>query len=660
MRKLWKFSFIILTGLILLVSGCSTLPVHPTLVESDLPRLIPLRDFYLNIDTKFDYKVSPDGKRLAWLEVKDRRLTIYFKTIGKDDTQTIDSHSSKHIYGASWLQDNRHILFHQDQDGNENHHVYIVDTDHPDDKPVDITPFKGTKARIHQVIKSDPNHILVQHNKLDKKIFDLYKIDIKTKTQTLIAENPGNVSAWITDEHGTLRSRILKNKTRDPDSYWIFEMRTSTNDWEPIMTWKLDETVSFLSFTPDDNGVWLLSNKGRDRISLIRLNLSTKAETLIYEDSQVDLKNVFISNITKKPLLAVSYPAYQKLHFFDQDLKAEFENLKQGNAGITLSETDNNERVMTLNVFTDKRIDFFLYNRDTRNKVLLDSSPMSVYEDQLSIVQPISFKARDGLTIPGHLTIPKGTSGKNLPMVLLVHGGPWSRDYWEYNNTVQFLANRGYAVLQINYRGSSGYGHSFMEAGHREFAGKMHDDLIDGVKWTVDKGIVDPKKVCIFGGSYGGYATLVGLTFTPDVFACGVDLVGISNLVTFAESVPENWDLYMDFWHKYVGDPKNLEDRKEMEAKSPLFRVDKIIKPLLIGQGANDPRVSQKESDQIVEAMEKAGKKVEYMRFPDEGHGLRNWQNRLRFYRKVEDFLAEHLGGRSAGFDFYELGLMIF
>ena len=253
-----------------------------------------------------------------------------------------------------------------------------------------------------------------------------------------------------------------------------------------------------------------------------------------------------------------------------------------------------------------------------------------------------------------------------LPMVLLVHGGPWARDYWDYvykykGTTVQFLANRGYAVLQINYRGSKGYGKRFRKAAAGEFAGKMHTDLIDGVEWAIGKGIADPKKIAIFGASYGGYATLVGLTFTPDIFTCGVDMYGISNLVSWIKSIPKYWKPFMSLrWYRYVGHPDSPEDRREMESRSPLFHVDRIRRPLLIAQGANDPRVPQQESDQIVAAMRKAGKEVEYILFPDEGHSIRHWKNRLVFYRKVEDFLAKHLGGRSAGFDYYELGFLIF
>jgi len=655
-----RFCFVVLLGLAIFMTGCSTSPSHPTLDKSELPELIKFRDFFLNVDSKFNFSISPDGKKLSWLEPKNRRITIYYKTIGIDDIQTIDTHSERNIYGIAWLQDSRHMLFHQDQGGNENHHIFIVDTKQPKEKPVDITPFKDTKAGLHQISKFDPNHILIQHNKRDKKVFDLYKINIETKESIILAENPGKVSSWITDDKGVLRGRVKKFQPKDPDKYWVFEMLTSDNSWTPIMNWKMDEDVLFYGFTPDDKGMWLLSNKGRDKKSLVRLNLETKEEILIYSDPLVDVGFVLISEITKMPLVAGSNPDYEKLHFFDQELKKDFESFIPKKAGISLSGADNSETIIALSVYTDKRIDFYTYNRNTKKKELQSSLPISEYEDQLSSVEPISFTARDGMVIPGYITIPKGTFQKNLPTVLLVHGGPWSRDYWGYSSMIQFLANRGYVVLQINYRGSNGYGRSFMEAAIGEFAGKMHDDLIDGVNWAVEKGITDPEKVCIFGGSYGGYATLVGLTFTPDTFACGIDLVGPSNLVSLIESVPEYWELYMEQWYKYVGDPKDPADRKEMEAKSPLFRADKITKPLLIAQGANDPRVKQKESDQIVEAMKKSGKEVEYMLFPNEGHGLRTWQNRLRFFRRVEDFLAEHLGGRSAGFDYYELGLLIF
>lgn len=642
----------------MLFSSCSIAPQHSTLRNSDLPDLIPLRALFINIDSNFGYRVSPDGQKIAWLAVKNRRATIYFRTIGKDNIKIIDTHSPRNIYTFSWVQDSRRILYPQDQEGNENYHIYLVDTNYPDKRPVDLTPFEETRARIHRIIRPDPEHILITHNRRDKRFFDLYRIDLKTRQQVMVAQNPGDVLAWITDDEGNLRARVRKEATEKRILEFFLP---SQNIWKNTITWNMDDSVGVIGFSRDKKGLWLTSNRGRDRIALVRLDIETGTENLIYEDPQVDVQTVIRSYLTKKPLLAMSYPNYPKIHFFDSELKADL-NLfqQQGKVGLNIMSWDNQERLLTLSVYTDKGVDYYLFDWNNRKKVLLDRHAIFPYANSLSIMQPISLKSRDGLALHGYLTLPKGTSGKKLPLVLYVHGGPWSRDYWGYGSTVQFLANRGYAVLQINYRGSTGYGRAFTEAAVGEFAGKMHNDLIDGVQWAIQKGIADPQKIGIYGGSYGGYATLVGLTFTPDTFACGVDIVGVSNLVSLLESVPKYWKPWMPYWYKYVGNPNNPEDRRSMEAKSPLFRVAQIKRPLLIAQGGNDPRVKQKESDQIVSALRETGKEVEYILFPDEGHGFRHWKNRLVFYRKVEDFLAEHLGGRSAGFDYYELGLIIF
>ena len=658
MKKHSRSFFQILLIISLIITACTTKPVHPGLVQGNLPEMIPLRDFFLSVDSKFGYRVSPDGKKLSWIESRNWQLKIYYKTIGTDDTRIINDQSRNSTNSSHWLQDNRHMIYAGDKGGNENFHIYMVDTEHPEKEPIDLTPFDGIRAWLHRTLQHDPEHIIIQHNRRSKAVFDLYKLNIKTRQEKLLAENPGNVTAWVTDDRGQIRGRVVKSVDPKPDKKWTLEIKSESGSWSKCISWDSEESVAILGFTPDDKGLWLASNRNRDKISLTRLDIDTKIETVIYDEPGVDLDNVIISNVSSSPLLATSNPDYQKLHFFDPGLENDIRGLFKGKTGVRISSIDNNERIFTFHTYSDKRVDFYLYNKSNREKSLLSTKPIIEWEEHLSTTTPVFFKARDGLTIPGYLTIPKGTAGRNLPMILLVHGGPWERDYWEYNAITQFLANRGYAVFRINFRGSKGYGRSFMETAVGEFAGKMHTDLIDGVGWAVDIGIADPGKVCIMGGSYGGYATLVGLTFTPDTFACGVDLVGPSNLVTLVESFPKYWELHLDRWHKYVGNPENPEDRKRMEAKSPLFQVDKIRSPLLIVQGANDPRVTQEESDQMVEAMNKAGKSVYYMLFQDEGHGLRKWQNRLRFYRKIEDFLAEHLGGRSAGFDYYELGLI--
>ncbi len=656
-KKANEILLVVLLGVVLL-SSCSTYPKHASLRNADLPELVPLRDFFINIDSNFGYRVSPDGKKIAWIAVKNRRLTIYFKSIGKDDIRIIDSHSPQNIYEFRWAQDSRMILYPQDHEGNEDFHIFLVDTENPSQRPVDLTPFEKTRARIHRIIRSDLEHVLIVHNRRDKHINDLYRINLNTYTQTLIALNPGDVFAWITDNEGNLRARIRKDAFK---KHILEILLPRQNTWTKLIAWEMDEIVSVVGFTNDNKGIWLVSNRGRDHAALVKLNIQTGKEHIIYDDPQVDIERIEFSDLTNRPLLAVSYPDYQKLVFFDPELEDDLEPLKeQGRASRKIISMDNRERILTLCLYSDKGVDYYLLDRDTHKKVLLNRHSIAPYAESLSTMKPVSFQSRDGLTIHGYLTLPKGTSGKGLPMILFVHGGPWARDYWSYREHVQFLANRGYAVLQINYRGSIGYGKAFKEAAIGEFAGKMHDDLIDGVQWAISEGVADPRKIGIFGGSYGGYATLVGLTFTPDTFACGIDIVGMSNLVSMLKTSPLYWKLSMDMLYKYVGNPDDPEDRREMEAKSPLFRVDQIKKPLLIAHGGNDPRVKQAESDQIVAALRKEGKAVEFLLFPDEGHGIRHWKNRLILYRQMEDFLAEHLGGRSAGFDYYELGLLFF
>jgi dipeptidyl aminopeptidase/acylaminoacyl peptidase len=654
MKRAFYAGFFV-TLFVLGVSSCTTAPKHPALKSAQLPDLIPLRHLVVNKETKFSYRISPDGRKLGWIAVKSGRLTIHLKQVDEDKVSTLTPAAPGHIFGFIWTPDSRRILYRQDQGGNENYHIYLAESDHPDQPAIDLTPFEKTRAGIHRIVRTNPENILITHNHRDKTVYDLYRINLKTHKQTMLAQNPGDVLSWLTDDDGNLWARIRK-KT---DNTRIFEiLERSGNIWKVLMTLGLEDALWILSFTADGDAVWALSNRGRDRISLVRMDIATAEETLIYADPQVDLSGTIISYLTKEPLIAIAYPDYQKIHSFNPQIEEDaLMFLDQHPIALGIESADYDERVLTVSTSTDKGYAYYLFNRDTHEKVLLHRDPISKYEESLTAMKPVAFKSRDGLNLHGYLTLPKGPPGKGLPMVLLVHGGPWARDYWGYRSTVQLLANRGYAVLQINYRGSTGYGRNFKESAKGEFAGKMHTDLIDGVEWAVAQDIADPDKIAIFGFSYGGYATLVGLTFTPDVFACGVDVFGISNLVTFTQSVPEYWKNWMPYWYKYVGNPMNPADITRMESKSPLFRVDQINRPLLIVQGANDARVKQQESDQIVTAMREAGKEVEYILFQNEGHSIRNWQNRMIFYRKLEDFLAGHLGGRSAGFDLYEFAI---
>jgi len=359
-----------------------------------------------------------------------------------------------------------------------------------------------------------------------------------------------------------------------------------------------------------------------------------------------------MSERTREPLAVVTYPGRQAIRFFDAALEADLAVLRRHSpTGLRILSFDDGERLVTVEVFTEKGYENYLVDRRTGETHLLGRSQMVQFAHALGTTEPITLSARDGVRLRGYLTRPPGF-GAPGPMVLVVHGGHWARDYWRYAPVVQFLANRGYAVLQVNYRGSTGYGRAFRELAVGEYAGKMHDDLIDSVRWAVAGGVADPARVAIYGGSYGGYAALVGMTFTPDVFACGVDIVGISNLVSFYETVPPYWKVsVMPLFHKYVGDPSRPEDRRRLEAKSPLFKADQVKRPLLIIHGSRDIRVNVRESEQMIAALKQAGKDVRSVVFPDEGHQREygNWRNALRHYSEVENFLARCLGGRKSG-----------
>lgn len=655
--------FIVITILVSILGACSTTAKHVSLQSASLPKLIPLRDFVANRQSNYGYKISPDGKKVAWIAVSGTKLAVHFKTIGTDKVKVIKNHNGNSAHGFFWGQDSSTLFSHRDINGNENHHVIKKSINTPQAKGIDLTPLKGTKASIVRIPSNNPTQIIIQHNKRDKTVFDLFSLDLKTNQLKLIAKNPGRVTRWSIDDEGKLRGRFRKIS----DTVTRFETfsatpSTTNEKWTKVMDWDFDDSFYIIGFTKEANTVWAISNINRDKKALYKFNYKTKRKVLVYEEKDIDLENVFISKVTRQPIMSVSMPNYPRTHFFNKATALEFSALKKRlNGNLFITSADYLERTVIIAASSEKTASHYLYQRDSRKLTLLGKHHMANYQAILSSTKPISYKSRDGLTINGYLTIPKGLEGKhNLPMVLQVHGGPWGRDRFGINSHVQFLANRGYAVLQVNYRGSTGYGKKFKNAAIGEFAGKMHTDLIDGVNWAVSKRIADKNKICISGGSYGGYATLVGMTFTPDVFACGVDVVGPSNLYTLLKNTPRYWKNFMPLWHKFVGDPDNPKDRKRMESQSPLFKVNAVKNPLLIVQGANDPRVKQQESDQIVKALRESGKEVEYLLFKDEGHGIRKWTNNLIYKRKLEDFLAKHLGGRSAGFDYFEIGAMIF
>ncbi|MGR4870812.1 prolyl oligopeptidase family serine peptidase [Variovorax sp. LARHSF232] len=636
------------------LGGCSVAPTHPALQSQALPPLIPVREFVANIEGTSQYRVSPDGVSLAWKGVSGLKPAVWVKKLASGETWAIPMRAQAIV----WSGDGRFLFLTVDRTGDEDTHVFAVDTARADAQPVDLTPFKGSRSRIQRRIDNGAE-VVVYSNARDKKVFDLYRIDPATGSRTLLAKNPGNVTSWSVDRDGRLRARSVQE---GDDRYLQVPDGAA---WRTTLRWQKDENWWIADFVPGTNTAWAVSGRGRDKEALVRIDLESGAEEVVHQEPEVDIEQVLMNRHGNMPLAAYSMPAYPRARYFDAALAARLEPLAGGEpAAVHVTSKSDDEQTMTVSVGTDRGWKYYLLAGASKAPELLGENSISGLASSLASTRPIAYAARDGLQIHGYLTLPRGVQARALPMVLLVHGGPWARDLWTYQGTnrsvQQFLANRGYAVLQVNYRGSSGYGRAFMEKAVGEFAGRMHDDLIDGVRWAVAQGVADPARVAIYGASYGGYSALVGATMTPDTFACAVDAVGMSDLSRLIENAPAYWTLGLPWWKRYVGDPADPAQRKIMDAKSPINHVGKVRAPLLIMHGVNDPRVRFDQSERMVTALRDAGKQVEFVSFQDDGHGNQKWTNNLAMYRKTEDFLAGCLGGRSSGFDYYQLGAWAF
>ncbi len=617
---------------------------HPSLQATALPPLIPAEAFFADQARSWNYKVSPDGRSLMWIAYKDGRPTLHFRPLAGGAARAIEA--EKPIYRAYWAYDSRRIVFYWDQDGDENYHLYVADTADPDAAPRNMTPLGEIAVWWHQAFRDDPAHMLVRINDRDPSEHDLYRLNIATGELARVAENPGGGQGWVTDREGEIIGRVRRLEAGRRG----LEVPTA-NGWRPLIDWRFDESFKVRGHPPPGgNFLWALSNRGRDRIALVKLDLESGAEEVVYAHPAVDVDGAWIDDQSHEVVRAFAWPGYLEIEHFDRDLDGDMALFQQdGPANVWVESYTLDKQVMTVKVETDRTSSaYYLFDRKSKARTLLAEAPIAQHRDDLAVARPVTFAARDGLTLHGYLTLPKGVEPAGLPMVLRVHGGPWWRDFWGYMPVDQFLANRGYAVLAVNYRGSTGYGRAFEQAARREFARKMHDDLIDAVNWAIDRGIADPDKIAIYGRSYGGYATMVGLTFTPEVFAAGINVVGVADLVMALETFPPYWKPWLERWLDYVGDPKDPEDRADMAARSPINFVERIKRPLLMVQGANDVRVVRAHSDRIAEAMEKADLPFHYIVFDDEGHAIRKWQNRLTVARAAEQFLAEHLGGRAA------------
>ncbi|MCX7020528.1 MAG: S9 family peptidase [Candidatus Sumerlaeota bacterium] len=608
---------------------------------AELPPLIPRETLFGN-PVKASPRISPDGKMLVFLAPYNGVLNVWVRSLGAADDRVITSDKKRGIHNAIWRGDSAHVLYKQDSDGDENWHVYMTET--ATSVTRDLTPFSGIQARVEAIDPKYPNEMLVSMNIRDRKLHDVYRVDLNTGAVVLDTENPGDVSSWTADN----KLQIRASESMLPDGGTLIRTRSNhKTPWRFFTSWGPDESFGGVAaFTSNNRSVYLISSVDANASRLMEVNPQTSKTRIIAEDPEYDVSGIMTHPATHA-LQAVSFTrARQEWQIIDESLKDDFDKITKTRSGDFIINADLADRIWIVSYIQDDGpIYYYAYHRDTKKAELLFSNRPDLEKFTLAKMQPISFQSRDGLTIHGYLTLPLGVEPKNLPMVLLVHGGPWGRDSWGYDSEAQWLANRGYAVLQINFRGSAGYGKAFLNAGDREWGGKMHDDLIDSKNWAVKEGYANPSKVAIYGGSYGGYAALVGLTFTPKEFTAGIDVVGPSNLLTLIKTIPPYWEPIKAMFKKRVGDI--VKDEEFLKSRSPLFKANHIERPLLIGQGANDPRVKQAESDQIAAAARKNGKEVEYLVFPDEGHGFARPENRLKFYAAAEGFLAKHLGGRA-------------
>jgi dipeptidyl aminopeptidase/acylaminoacyl peptidase len=597
---------------------------------------VPLRDFFKNPE-QAGHQLSPDGKYLSWVAPYEHRLNVYVRPVAGGAATRLTSETARDIAGYFWKGDR--ILYVKDFGGDENFHVVSVDMKGADLK--DLTPGEKVRAEIVDILYDDDEHVLISNNRRDPKVFDVFRTNAKTGEEKLVAQNPGNITGWQTDHDGRLRMA----STTDGVNTSLLYRENEADAFKTILTTNFKEQVEPLFFTFDNKKVYVVSNRGRDKAAVFVFDPQTAKEgEMIFEHPDVDVGGLTYSR-KRKVLTTAPYTTWKaERKFLDKESESSFRDVESKLPGyeIQFVSTNRAEDKFIVATSSDKsRGKRYLYDKETKKlELLADVSPW-LPEAELADMKPIKYTSRDGLVINGYLTLPRGVSAKNLPVVVNPHGGPWARDVWRFNPEVQFLANRGYAVFQMNFRGSTGYGRKFWESSFKQWGKKMQDDVTDGVQWLVKEGIADPKRIAIYGGSYGGYTTLAGITFTPDLYAAAVDYVGVSNLFTFMKTIPPYWKPYLEMFAEMVGDME--KDKELLASASPVMHVDKIKTPLFIAQGAKDPRVNKDESDQMVAALKKRGVEVEYMVKDNEGHGFRNEENRFEFYEAMEKFLSRHI-----------------
>ena len=612
-----------------------------------MTELIPRRVLFGNPE-RVSPAISPDGRTLAWIAPHEGVLNVWTAPIAEDGpdwpaARVVTGDTDRGIRMFRWAHDGRHLLYLQDSGGDENWRLYDVDLDTMQHR--DHTPFEGVQAQIIATEKKMPTEILVGLNRDNPQLHDVYRLDLVSGELVKEVENPG-FAGWVADAQLQVRAGIAMQ----PDGGMVVMVRDGDGgEWRPLLSVTAEDmmTTDPLAVTADGSSLLARSSVGANTGRLVRIDLASGQTEMLAEDPEADVTGVQLHPDTREPQIVTFLKDRAEYRVLDPSVTEDLTAVRALHPGDPdLEDRDDSDTLWVVGFTNDTGpIPYFLYDRPSRqSRFLFDHRPeLSRY--QLAPLEPFSYRARDGLVIHGYVTFPPGDGRTGLPMVLNVHGGPWARNTWGFNPEAQWLANRGYLCVEVNFRGSTGYGKAFVNAGDREWGGKMQDDLTDAVEFAVGQGWADPARVAIYGGSYGGYAALAGVAFTPGLYRCAVDIVGPSNLKTLIETIPPYWAPMVSLFLTRVGNPET--DAGFLWSRSPLSRAASIRTPLLIAQGANDPRVKQAESEQIVAALREAGIDYEYMLFPDEGHGFAKPENRLRFYAEAERFLARHLGGRA-------------
>lgn len=625
-------------------------------VQAQEVPLIPRRVLFGNPERSIP-QVSPDGTKLAYIAPDGGVLNIWVRDLDKNNPGAVTTDKRRGIRQFFWQGDSKHLIYLLDRDGDENYHLYQVALAETPARR-DLTPMADVQTRIVAINPNFPDRLVIALNQRDARYHDAYLLWPESGKLELLAENPGDVEYFIADNNLEVRAAFA----RLPDGGAEIRVRDSIKaPWRKFVSWSADEVDGRIAaFSPDNKSLWFTSSVGRDTSALIEAEIASGKQRVLTQDRRYD-SGGFVAMLpdeyddarivvhpTKRNLQAVQFIRERAgWEVVDAGIKADFAQLGKTREGDfeVISRNKADDTWVVGYTVDDGPVFYYLYRRPQRSAELLFSDRPQLEKYKLAKMRPFSYKAADGLLLHGYLTLPPVKEQKKLPTIVLVHGGPYARDEWGYSPTVQWLANRGYAVLQVNYRGSTGYGKKYLQASFRERGGKMSTDLIDAKRWAVEQGYTDPKRTCMYGVSYGGYAVLVALAFTPDEFACGVEAFGASNLVSLLKSFPPYWALYRLTWERRVG--SLAKDEEFLKSRSPLFKVQQIKSPLLIGHGANDPRVVKAESNQVVAAIRKNGKKVDYIVFPDEGHGFLRPENRTKWFAAAEEFLAKNLGGRA-------------